>query len=853
MARKVIGPTGSRRRRWFLFLCLVVTVGAGVFFISGALALVSDSGTADVTVPDKNTSSGLKSVGTASVEYIGSSANNQSSGTGIFDPFVRLQGGPVEKGYNTNGAVAFDTKSGTWTHAIKVNAIPVVDCDGTGPGTATCWELFNDINENNTAKRISLNVVELWFTTNPNLVGFVDPSGFPAASGATKEYQFNGNILINDVNQGSGRGDLRYLIPTAGHTWDSNTYFVLYSKWGTTTGTAGNFGTGNYASDGGFEEWKVRKVPNVSIVKTANPVGPVSAGTNIGFDITVSNTGVADATGVVISDPLPAGAGSDLNWSLSPAFSGCSITGSVGAQTLNCTFATLAAGASIGPIHITSPTTGADCALVENTAMVSTGNDGGGSSTADVTVQCPDVQVVKTPDSEATGAGTVTAGSNAVFTIVTSNLGPGTATAVTTTDNLPAGTSLHWSIDTDTTGLCGITGADGSQVLSCPYGALTSGASRTVIVKAATSAGDCTLNGTTGDIENTASTSATNESSTTLTNNSDHGDVNVQCPDVQVVKTPDSEATGAGTVTAGSNAVFTIVTTNNGPGTATAVTTTDNLPAGTSLHWTIDTDTTGLCGITGADGSQVLSCPYGALASGASRTVIVKAATSAGDCTLDGATGDIENTASTSATNESSTTLTNNSDHGDVNVQCPDVQVVKTPDSEATGPGTVNAGSDAVFTIVTTNNGPGTATSVTTTDNLPAGTSLDWTIDTDATSLCTITGAVGSEVLSCPYGALTSGASRTVKVKATTSAGDCTLDGTTGDIVNTASTSAHQRGQHDAHQQLRPRRRQRPVRRHPDPQGEHQDRTPAGQRGRGGLPRHGSRRLRRVGDRQRRQ
>ena len=36
-------------------------------------------------------------VSRSEVEYIGSSANNQSSGTGIFDPFVRLQGGPIEK------------------------------------------------------------------------------------------------------------------------------------------------------------------------------------------------------------------------------------------------------------------------------------------------------------------------------------------------------------------------------------------------------------------------------------------------------------------------------------------------------------------------------------------------------------------------------------------------------------------------------------------------------------------------------------------------------------------------------------------------------------------------------------
>src|SRR6476619_6085523 len=185
MARKVIGPTGSRRRRWFLFLCLVVTVGAGVFFIPYALALVSDTGTADVTVQDKNHSSGLKSLGSASVEYIGSSADNQSSGTGIFDPFVRLQGGPIEKGYNTNGAVAFDTKSGTWTHAIKVNAIPVVDCDGVGPGTATCWELFNDINENNTAKRISLNVVQIFFSNSSILSGYTSgtPPTFSSPSG----------------------------------------------------------------------------------------------------------------------------------------------------------------------------------------------------------------------------------------------------------------------------------------------------------------------------------------------------------------------------------------------------------------------------------------------------------------------------------------------------------------------------------------------------------------------------------------------------------------------------------------------------------------------------------------------
>jgi uncharacterized repeat protein (TIGR01451 family) len=382
---------GKRPRRPVGLVLGTAAAAAALYAAIALAALVSDTGSYSVEVPDKDHSSGLVDIGNASVEYIGSSADNQASGTGLFDPFVRLQGSPTEKGYNTDGTVAFDTKSGIWTKAIKVNAIPVVDCDGSGGGTATCWELFVDINDSNTAKYISLNEVEIWFTTDPNLVGYLDPTGFP--SGATQEYDFTGEIKIHDVNQGSGRGDLRYLVPTAGHTWDATTYFVLYSKWGTSAGAAPDGKT--YSSEGGFEEWKVRKTPNVTIVKTANPVGPVSAGSNIGFDITVSNTGVADATDVVITDPLPAGLGNDLNWSLDPAFPGCSITGAIGSQTLTCTFATLAAGTSIGPIHVTSDTTQADCAVVNNTGTVTSGNDGGGSSSASVTVQCAAIKILK--------------------------------------------------------------------------------------------------------------------------------------------------------------------------------------------------------------------------------------------------------------------------------------------------------------------------------------------------------------------------------------------------------------------------------------------------------------------------
>lgn len=538
----------KRPRLPALLLIGGAVVAAGLFAAVALAALVTDSGTCDVTVADKTTSAGPCTLpggaGAGSVEYIGSSANNQASGTGIFDPFVRLQASPTEQGFNTDANVTLDAKAGSWTHAIKVNAIPLVDCDGAGPGTATCWELFNDINESNTAKRISLNDVQIFFTNSAVLSGYTpgSPPTFssPAGNVTTEEYSFHGDILINDVNQGSGRGDLRYLVPTAGHTWDASTYFVLYSKWGTTTGSAGNFGTGGYTSDGGFEEWKVRKTPNVSITKTADAAS-VNAGSPIGFTITVTNSGVADATGVTLSDPLPGGTGvvTPVHWTIasqSGAGGTCAIAGSDGSQTLSCGPVTLAAGGGSLSVHVTATTTGENCGVYDNTATFTSTNAGTGSAGASVTVLCPDVSVVKTPDSEATGPGTVQAGSDAVFTIVTSNAGPGVAKSVTLTDNLPAGTALDWSIDTDATGLCTITGSVGSEVLSCPYGDLASGASRTVIVKAATSAGDCTLNGTFGDIVNTASASATNEASTTLTDNSDHGDVNVQCAAIQILK-----------------------------------------------------------------------------------------------------------------------------------------------------------------------------------------------------------------------------------------------------------------------------------------------------------------------------
>ena len=113
-------------------------------------------------------------------------------------------------------------------------------------------------------------------------------------------------------------------------------------------------------------------------------------------------------------------------------------------------------------VHLSSPTDAADCGVVNNTASVATTNDGSDQSSASVTIQCPDVSVVKTADKSP-----INAGETAAFTIVVSNAGPGTATGVTLNDPLPAG--VAWGEDSNA---CQIV----ANTLSCSFGDLAAGA-----------------------------------------------------------------------------------------------------------------------------------------------------------------------------------------------------------------------------------------------------------------------------------------------------------------------------------------------------------------------------------------
>ena len=239
-------------------------------------------------------------------------------GTGVIDPFVRIQndGGDkancvqpcLESGYNTEGQEQFETKDAgahNWTHAIRLSQV----------GLDAGYRVFIlDINEANNKddRYLSLDKLQVYLGSDPSITGFVEsnpdcqpggPCG-PAAQGfATSAANpvpnvwdmdgFGQDVSIGlnyNLNHGSGKGiDLTVRIPDAvfqaailaNPNLIDNPYVYLYSSFGATgllssdktnncnqyTGNgpppvgcpAGILPPGDYGQSAGFEEWSTLK------------------------------------------------------------------------------------------------------------------------------------------------------------------------------------------------------------------------------------------------------------------------------------------------------------------------------------------------------------------------------------------------------------------------------------------------------------------------------------------------------------------------------------------------------------------------------------------------------------------
>jgi uncharacterized repeat protein (TIGR01451 family) len=542
-------------------------------------------------------------------------------------------------------------------------------------------------------------------------------------------------------------------------------------------------------------------VPSLSVTKTAtvtNPAGVSTSGANIsanatdqiGYTITVSNTGNAGATLVNVNDPLPTLAG--VNWTgvttSGPSGTPQAFISSTG--TLMDNLGTVAAGTTV-TFTVTGTTSAGTSGTLNNTVTVTASNTTPGTFTASavITIKAPQLTVAKTA-SVTNPVGVVTTGSslsaNATdqvgYTITVSNTGGGAAYQVNLNDPLPSLAGVTWTGVT-TNGPNGTPQASiSSGALVDNLGTLASGATVTFTLTGTTAAG------TSGALNNTATVTSTNNGPSNLTASAL---ITVNAPQLAVTKTA-SVVNPAGGVTTGSslsaNAAdaisYTITVSNSGTGAAYQVNLNDPLPSLAGVTWTGVT-TSGPSGTPQAfiSSSGALMDNLGTFAAGATVTFTVTGTTSVGT------SGTLSNTATVISTNNNPGTLRASAA---IAVQAPQLIVTKTAAAVNPGGGVTSGTSisanatDAIsYTITVSNAGAGAAYLVNVSDPLPSLAGVTWTgVSTNGPSgtpqaFISSTGSVMDNL-----GTLAGNTTVTFTITGTTTVG------TSGNLTNTATVTA---------------------------------------------------------------
>ncbi len=522
----------------------------------------------------------------------------------------------------------------------------------------------------------------------------------------------------------------------------------------------------NAASAGPATAEEVCHPANIHIVKTAD-AAQVSAGTPIGFTLTVYNDGSGAAKGVKVSDTLPINAG--LSWSIASQGAGwassCAIAnGSLlcgGANGVTIPAGTTQAGSTF-TVHITSPTTaatGGGCpggsGKVDNTGTVTASNGGPAEANASTCVGAPGIHIVKTAD-----APRVSAGAPIGFTLTVYNDGSGDATGVKLNDTLPINAGLSWSIASQGAGWgssCSIAGG----VLSCggvngvtvQAGTTQVGSTFTVHITSPTTAatgGVCP--GGSGVVDNTGTVTTGNGGSGQSADSTC-----VSAPGIHIVKTADAPQ-----VKAGDPIGFTLTVYNDGGGDATGVKLSDPLPGNAGLGWTIASQGAGWgssCAIAGGvlscGGADGVTVPGDTPLAGSTFTVhVVSGTTAATGGTCPGGTGVVNNTGTVTTANDGS--------EQSIASTCVQQRLIDLAITKSGAPNPDTLPGNITWTMTVTNNGPDTATGVTIADPIPAGNTFVAASTTQGT--CT-----GGAILSCSLGTIPFGGSVVITLVTTPS------------------------------------------------------------------------------------
>ncbi len=439
----------------------------------------------------------------------------------------------------------------------------------------------------------------------------------------------------------------------------------------TNTATVAGGGEVNTANDTATDPTNVVSSADIGVTKIASS-GTVTVGSNVNFTVTVTNNGPSDATGVQVTDLLPAG----LTY-----FSSVPSQGTYTSGTGLWNIGALASGASVNlTLTATVTATGSLTNTATKTAETETDpNAANNSASVTITGQAPDLTIAKSH------VGSFVRGSTGSYSVTVSNVGAVASSGlVTVSDTLPAGLTPSTAAGTGWT--CGVAG----QTVTCTRSDALAAAGSYPVITVTVSISQAA----TSPLTNTATVGGGNEVNAANDSASDSTTITSQA-DIGITKIASS-----GTVTVGSNVTFTITTSNLGPSNATGVQVTDLLPAGLTYISSVPsqgtyTSVTGLWNI-------------GAIASGASVTLTLTATVTTA--------GSLTNTATKAAENETDPNAANNSASVTITGQAPDLTITKSHVDPFVR-GTTNT-----YQLLVSNIGPvSTSGTVTVADTLPAG------------------------------------------------------------------------------------------------------------------------------------